>query len=79
MTEFNESIGLVQSQNKARSYDSKVGELQREVTGLRQLVTKVKEHLVWNIEQEATFENFEVRADSAQLLHKIEDLEKKVK
>ena len=34
MTEFNEHIGLVQTQNKARAYNKRVTELQQQVTCL---------------------------------------------
>ena len=54
MTEFNENIGLVQTQNKARSYNKRVGELQQQVTDLQELcadaVAKLPEEDKWYFE-----------------------------
>ena len=54
MTEFNEAIGLVQTQNKARSYNKKVTEHQQQVTDLQDLCTeavaKLPEESKWYFE-----------------------------
>ena len=54
MTEFNEHIGLVQTQNKARAYNKRVGELQQQVTDLQELCTdavaKLPEEDKWYFE-----------------------------
>jgi len=54
MTEFNEAIGLVQTQNKARSYNKRVGELQQQVTDLQDLcadaIAKLPEESKWYFE-----------------------------
>ena len=54
MTEFNEHIGLVQTQNKARAYNKRVGELQQQVTDLQDLcaeaVAKLPEDTKWYFE-----------------------------
>jgi len=54
MTEFNEHIGLVQTQNKARAYNKRVGELQQQVQELTDLATdaidKLPEESKWYFE-----------------------------
>ena len=54
MTEFNEHIGLVQTQNKARAYNKRVGELQQQVIDLQDLcaeaVAKLPEDTKWYFE-----------------------------
>ena len=54
MTEFNEHIGLVQTQNKARAYNKRVGELQQQVTDLQDLcadaIAKLPEESKWYFE-----------------------------
>jgi predicted nucleic acid-binding Zn-ribbon protein len=45
MTEFNEHIGLVQTQNKARAYNKKVNELEQQVTDLQEQVKNLANHL----------------------------------
>ena len=54
MTEFSEHIGLVQTQNKARAYNKRVGELQQQVTDLQDLcaeaVAKLPEDTKWYFE-----------------------------
>ena len=54
MTEFNEAIGLVQTQNKARAYNKRVGELQQQVTDLQDLcadaIAKLPEDTKWYFE-----------------------------
>ena len=54
MTEFNEHIGLVQTQNKARAYNKRVTELQQQVTDLQELATdaidKLPEEDKWYFE-----------------------------
>ena len=54
MTEFNEHIGLVQTQNKARAYNKRVGELQQQVTDLQDLcadaIAKLPEDTKWYFE-----------------------------
>ena len=54
MTEFNEQIGLVQTQNKARAYNKRVGELQQQVTDLQDLcadaIAKLPEDTKWYFE-----------------------------
>ena len=54
MTEFNEQIGLVQTQNKARAYNKRVGELQQQVIDLQDLcaeaVAKLPEDTKWYFE-----------------------------
>mgnify|MGYP007073319355 FL=1 len=54
MTEFNEQIGLVQTQNKARAYNKKVNELVQQVTGLQDLcadaIAKLPEEHKWYFE-----------------------------
>ena len=54
MTEFNEAIGLVQAQNKARSYNKRVNELQQQVQELTDLATdaidKLPEDAKWYFE-----------------------------
>ena len=54
MTEFNEAIGLVQAQNKARSYNKRVNELQQLVQEITDLATdainKLPEESKWYFE-----------------------------
>lgn len=54
MTEFNEAIGLVQAQNKARSYNKRVNELQQLVQEMTDLATeavaKLPEESKWYFE-----------------------------
>ena len=54
MTEFNEEIGLVQAQNKARSYNKRVNELQQQIQELTDLATdavaKLPEESKWYFE-----------------------------
>ena len=54
MTEFNEDIGLVQTENKARSYQSKVNELQQRMTELMDLcsdaIARLPEEHQWYFE-----------------------------
>lgn len=54
MTEFNEDIGLVQTENKARSYQSKVNELQQRMTELTDLcsdaIARLPEEHQWYFE-----------------------------
>ena len=54
MTEFNEDIGLVQTRNKARSYNKKVTDLQQQVTDLQDLcadaIAKLPEESKWYFE-----------------------------
>ena len=54
MTEFNEEIGLVQAQNKARSYNKRVNELQQQIQELVDLATdavaKLPEESKWYFE-----------------------------
>ena len=54
MTEFNEQIGLVQTQNKARAYNKRVGELQQQVIDLQDLcadaIAKLPEDTKWYFE-----------------------------
>ena len=55
MTEFNEAIALVQTENKARSYNKKLDGLQQQVTDLQELVTlmvkELPEEKVWSFEE----------------------------
>ena len=74
-----DALDLVRSENKSRSYNTKLDGLQQQVTELQELVAQIKKHLVVNIEEDATSENYELRADSADLLHKIEKKENKIK
>ena len=54
MTEFNEHIGLVQTQKKARAYNKRVTELQQQVTDLQDLcadaISKLPEESKWYFE-----------------------------
>ena len=74
-----DALDLVRGENKSRSYNTKLDGLQQQVTELQELVAQIKQHLVVNIEEDATSENYELRADSADLLHKIEKKENKIK
>ena len=79
MTEFNEDIGLVQSQNKARLYDTRLKGLQKENTELTGLVNFVRKWLVENLEDVTNNKEFNLRADSADLLHRIDNKLKKIR
>ena len=55
MTEFNEAIALVQTENKARSYNKKLDGLQQQVTDLQelaaQMVKELPEEKKWSFEE----------------------------
>lgn len=82
MTEINEAIRLVQDQNKARLYETRLRGLQKQNLELTSLVKFITDWLVDNVEEtKPDYEKKEanLRADSADLLHKIEEKLKKIK
>jgi hypothetical protein len=82
MTEINEAIRLVQDQNKARTYETKLRGLQKQNLQLTTLVQFITDWLVDNVEEpKSDYEKKEanLRADSADLLLQIEEKLKKIK
>ena len=82
MTEINEAIRLVQDQNKARTYETRLRGLQKQNLQLTTLVQFITNWLVDNVEEpKPDYEKKEanLRADSADLLLQIEEKLKKIK
>tara|TARA_A100001515_G_scaffold141808_2_gene139292 strand:+ start:2335 stop:2598 length:264 start_codon:yes stop_codon:yes gene_type:complete len=79
MTEINDAIRLVQDQNKARLYETRLRGLQKQNLELTSLVKFITDWLVENVEDEGNDAELTLRADSADLLHKIEEKLKKIK
>ena len=82
MTEINEAIRLVQDQNKARTYETRLRGLQKQNLQLTTLVQFITDWLVDNVEEpKPDYEKKEanLRADSADLLLQIEEKLKKIK
>lgn len=79
MTEINDAIRLVQDQNKARLYETRLRGLQKQNLELTTLVKFITDWLVENVEDEGNDAELTLRADSADLLHKIEEKLKKIK
>jgi hypothetical protein len=82
MTEINEAIRLVQDQNKARTYETRLRGLQKQNLQLTTLVQFITDWLVDNVEEpKSDYEKKEanLRADSADLLLQIEEKLKKIK
>ena len=82
MTEINEAIRLVQDQNKARTYETRLRGLQKQNLQLTTLVQFITNWLVDNVEEpKPDYEKKEanLRADSADLLLQIEEKLNKIK
>jgi len=82
MTEINEAIRLVQDQNKARTYETRLRGLQKQNLQLTTLLQFITDWLVDNVEEpKSDYEKKEatLRADSADLLLQIEEKLKKIK
>jgi len=82
MTEINEAIRLVQDQNKARTYETRLRGLQKQNLQLTTLVQFITNWLVDNVEEpKPDYEKKEanLRADSADLLLQIEEKLKKIR
>jgi len=82
MTEINEAIRLVQDQNKARTYETRLRGLQKQNLQLTSLLQFITDWLVDNVEEpKSDYEKKEanLRADSADLLLQIEEKLKKIK
>ena len=79
MTEINDAIRLVQDQNKARLYETRLRGLQKQNLELTSLIKFITDWLVENVEDEGNDAELTLRADSADLLHKIEEKLKKIK
>jgi len=82
MTEINEAIRLVQDQNKARTYETRLRGLQKQNLQLTTLVQFITDWLVDNVEEpKPDYEKKEanLRADSADLLLQIEEKLKKIR
>lgn len=82
MTEINEAIRLVQDQNKARTYETRLRGLQKQNLQLTTLVQFITNWLVDNVEEpkpDYVKKEANLRADSADLLLQIEEKLKKIK